>query len=54
LRNAQFSFGESEKRLDKAQDTLIGILGGERPEAALDSPQGTLALSAEITAKKGA
>lgn len=54
LRNAQFSFGESEKRLDKAQDTLTGILGGERPEAALDNSQGTLALSAEISAKKGA
>lgn len=54
LRNAQFSFSESEKRLDKAQDALVGILGGERSEAALDSPQGTLALSAEISAKKGA
>ena len=54
LRNAQLSFSESEKRLDKAQDALVGILGGERSEAALDSPQGTLALSAEISAKKGA
>lgn len=54
LRNAQLSFSESEKRLDRAQDALVGILGGERPEAALDSPQGTLALSAEISAKKGA
>lgn len=54
LRNAQLSFSESEKRLDKAQDALVAILGGERSEAALDSPQGTLALSAEISAKKGA
>jgi DNA recombination protein RmuC len=54
LKNAQICFSESEKRLDKAQDTLAGMLGGERPEPTLDSPQGTLALSADASSKKSA
>lgn len=56
LKNAQICFGESEKRLDKAQDTLAGMLGGARTEAALESAQGTLALSADAgnAAKKSA
>ncbi len=54
LRNAQFCYSESEKRLDRAQDTLAGMLGGERSEPALEDRQTTLPLSAEISAKKGA
>jgi len=50
LRNAQVSYGESEKRLDKAQDMLAGMLGVGRAETpALDGAQGTLALTAETT-----
>src|SRR6266571_4006397 len=49
LRNAQFCYSESEKRLDRAQDTLAGMLGGERSEPALEDRQTTLPLSAEIS-----
>lgn len=51
LKNAQICYSESEKRLDKAQDTLEGLLGGgEQREIAPDNAQGTLALSAEAGA----
>lgn len=50
LKNAQICYSETEKRLDKAQDTLAGMLGGERTEPALESAQGALALTAEATA----
>jgi DNA recombination protein RmuC len=51
LKNAQICYSESEKRLDKAQDTLEGLLGGgERREIAPDNAQGNLALSAEAGA----
>jgi DNA recombination protein RmuC len=53
LRNAQFSYSESEKRLNKAQDMLAGMLGTGRPEPALDNAQGTLALSVEATDGSG-
>jgi DNA recombination protein RmuC len=54
LKNAQLCYSESEKRLDKAQDTLEGMLGGDRSEAALDNTQGTLALTADASSKKSA
>jgi len=50
LKNAQFNFSESEKRLDKAQDMLAGMLGVGRDEAPLENAQGTLALTAEVPA----
>jgi len=50
LKNAQICYSESEKRLDKAQDTLEGMLGGERSEAALEDRQAVLPLSAEAAA----
>jgi len=53
LKNAQICYSESEKRLDKAQDTLDGLLGGpvrDRSEPVLENAQGTLALSAEAGA----
>src|SRR5258707_6205642 len=53
LRNAQFCYSESEKRLDRAQHTLAGMLGGERSEPALEDRQTTLPRSAEISAQKG-
>ena len=52
LKNAQICFSESEKRLDKAQNTLAGMLGGERTEAVLESAQGTLALPPPETSTK--
>jgi DNA recombination protein RmuC len=54
LKNAQICFSESEKRLDKAQDTLEGMLGGGRAEAALEDRQTMLPLAPEATAKKSA
>jgi DNA recombination protein RmuC len=54
LKNAQQSYGDSEKRLERAQNTLEGLVAAGVAEAALDNPQGTLALTAEISAKKGA
>jgi len=55
LKNAQFCFSEGEKRLDKAQDTLAGMLGGERAETPAESTQGMLALDpGEASAKKSA
>jgi DNA recombination protein RmuC len=53
LKNAQICYSESEKRLDKAQDTLQGMLGGpgdERSDVVLDNAQGTVALTAEAGA----
>jgi len=47
LRHAQLCFSEGEKRLTRTQDTLQGMLGGGTPEPALDTSQGTLALSLE-------
>lgn len=54
LRNAQFNYSESEKRLDKAQDTLAGILGAGQSEAALEDRQTMLPLTPETSAKKSA
>ncbi len=54
LKNAQQSYNESEKRLDKAQDTLVGLLGAGTVDASLEGPQGTLALPSESAAKKTA
>jgi DNA recombination protein RmuC len=54
LKNAQQSYGEGEKRLEKAQDTLEGLLGAGVAEAALENVQGTLALPVEASAKKSA
>jgi DNA recombination protein RmuC len=54
LKNAQQSYGEGEKRLEKAQDTLEGLLGAGIADAALENVQETLALPSEASAKKGA
>lgn len=55
LKNAQFCFSEGEKRLDKAQDTLAGMLGGERAETPAEGTPGMLALDPpEASAKKSA
>jgi DNA recombination protein RmuC len=54
LKNAQQSYGDSEKRLERAQNTLEGLVAAGVADAALENPQGTLALTAEASAKKSA
>jgi DNA recombination protein RmuC len=51
LRNAQFNYNESEKRLDKAQDALAGILGAGQSDPALEDRQSMLPLTPETSAK---
>ena len=57
LKNAQQIYGEADKRFEKAQSTLQGMLGAgssEATEPVLENTQGTLALEAETAAKKSA
>ena len=54
LKNAQQSYSESEKRLDKAKDTLDGLLGAGESNAALESAEAPPALPAETSATQGA
>ena len=54
LKNAQQSYGDADKRLEKTQNTLDSLLGTGLPEVALEDAQGTLALPAEASAKKSA
>ena len=53
LKNAQQSYGESDKLFERAQSTLEGMLGGGT-EAALENVQGDLPLPAEASVKKSA
>jgi DNA recombination protein RmuC len=54
LKNAQQSYGEADKRFDKAQNTLGEMLGSGPSEAALGDAQGSLALPAESSSKQSA
>ena len=54
LKNAQQSYGEGEKRLERAQNTLEGLVAAGVADAALENAQGTLALTVEASAKKSA
>jgi DNA recombination protein RmuC len=54
LKNAQQSYGEGEKRLEKAQNTLEGLVATGIADAALENAQGILPLTAEASAKKSA
>jgi DNA recombination protein RmuC len=54
LKNAQQSYSESDKLFERAQNTLETMLGAGVPELPLESPQGTLPLTREASAKKGA
>ncbi|MFI5058998.1 MAG: DNA recombination protein RmuC [Candidatus Acidiferrales bacterium] len=54
LKNAQQSYGEADKRFDKAQNTLGEMLGGSSGEAALSDSEATLSLPAESSAKQSA
>jgi DNA recombination protein RmuC len=54
LKNAQQSYGEADKRLEKTQNTLDSLVGTSASDAALENDQGTLALPAETRAKTSA
>jgi DNA recombination protein RmuC len=54
LKNAQQSYGESDKLFEKAQSTLENMLGAGASEAALEDTQAKIAFPAEVSAKKSA
>src|SRR5580693_3048059 len=54
LKNAQQSYGESDRLFEKAQSTLEGMLGAGAPDATLEDTQAKIAFPAEISAKKSA
>jgi DNA recombination protein RmuC len=54
LKNAQQSYGEADKRFEKAQDTLGEMLGASPGDAALIDAQDAPSLPAESSAKQGA
>jgi DNA recombination protein RmuC len=54
LKNAQQSYGEADKRLEKTQNTLDSLVGTSAADASLENGQGTLALPAEAGAKTSA
>lgn len=54
LKNAQQSYGEADKRFEKAQNTLEGMLGEAPVEALPENSESTFILSPETSAKKSA
>jgi DNA recombination protein RmuC len=54
LKNAQQSYGEADKRLEKTQNTLDSLVGTSAADASLENGQGALALPAEAGAKTNA
>jgi len=54
LKNAQQTYTEADKRLEKTSNTLDNLLSSGEGPGALDQPQGTLALSPPSAAKKSA
>src|SRR5580658_6467753 len=54
LKNAQQSYGEADKRLEKTQNTLDSLVVTSAAERSLENGQGTLALPAATGAKTGA
>lgn len=53
LKNAQQTYSDAEKKLEKTQNTMDALIGNGPPDALLDNGQGTLALSVETSAKTG-
>ena len=45
IKNAQQSFGEADKRLEKTQNTFENLLSSSAPDSPLENPQATLALT---------
>lgn len=54
LKNAQQTYGDADKKLEKTQSTMDSLIGNGPPDAVLDNGQGTLALSVETNTKRGA
>src|ERR1700730_5911547 len=54
LRNAQQSYGEADKRLEKTQNTLDSLVGTSAADASIENGQDTLELPAETSAKTSA
>jgi DNA recombination protein RmuC len=54
LKNAQQSYSEAEKRFEKAESTLEGMLGAGSDAAPLEDTQGILAIPTESINKKSA
>jgi len=54
LKNAQQSYGESDKLFEKAQNTLQTMLGAGVPELPFENPPEALPLPREASIKKGA
>lgn len=54
LKNAQQSYGEADKRFERAHSSLEGMLGAEATDPVIESAQGELALPAESAAEKSA
>jgi DNA recombination protein RmuC len=54
LKNAQQSYSDADKRLEKTQNTLDSLVGSSADEASIENGQGTLALPAATGAKTGA
>ncbi len=53
LKNAQQSYSDADKKLEKTQNTLDSLIGTGMAEASLENVQATLALPAETIAKSG-
>jgi DNA recombination protein RmuC len=51
LRNAQQSYGEADKRLEKTQNTLDSLVGTSAADASIENGEGTLELPAETSTK---
>ncbi len=54
LKNAQQSYSDADKRLEKTQNTLDSLVGSSADEASIENGQGTLALPVETRAKTSA
>jgi DNA recombination protein RmuC len=54
LKNAQQSYGEADKRLEKTQNTLDSLIGTGSEDTSIENGQGKLALPAETSAKTSA
>ena len=54
LKNAQQSYSEADKKLEKTQNTLNTLISVGTTDASIENGQGTLALPAETSAKTSA
>jgi DNA anti-recombination protein RmuC len=53
LKNAQQSYGEADRRFEKAQNTLENVLSGGTPAAAIEGEQLQLGIAASATRGNG-